>query len=118
MSDLVSSLTKFAYRVDLAISGCGTFFLSCDVRVKDEGKEIREQESGISGKVGERLLLIVQCMIELFPAFAQEEYNLRRHKISCKNNISVLEVKIREVKLQNLKCDLHRQQNILFLLLE
>jgi hypothetical protein len=44
---------------------------------------------------------------------APKEYNLRRHYETLhKDKFDVLEERRRENKLENLKCDLQRQQNI------
>jgi hypothetical protein len=57
------------------------------------------------------------CLICSKAVLAQKEYNLRRHYETLhKDKFDVLEGRLRENKLKNLKCDLQRQHNILVLL--
>jgi hypothetical protein len=55
----------------------------------------------------------IVCLICNKRVSAPKEYNLRRHSETLhKNKFGVLELKLREDKLRNLKSDLQRQQNI------
>jgi hypothetical protein len=55
----------------------------------------------------------IVCLICSKVVSAPKEYNLRRHYETLhKDKFGVLEGRLRENKLKNLKCDLQRQQNI------
>jgi hypothetical protein len=103
--------------VDLTISLCGIF---CDVCVKNEEEDIRRQVSWISRKMGKHVFFFFSVVRDkiVYLIFNKgisvpKEYNLRRHYETLhKHKFGILEGKLRQGKLKNLKSDLQRQQNI------
>jgi S-adenosylmethionine hydrolase len=63
------------------------------------------------------MYFLVQCVIKLFASLAvrwcQLQKNTIHYKTLHKDKFGVLEGRLRENKLKNVKCDLQRQQNIL-----